>query len=151
MSKSKEQLIDKNRPKDYYILSTCTTSAPEGRDWEYWDPEANEAYKNMKVAAKDGTLRQDYPYLDPRLCVRAENFHMLEHITPEVQQHSTDINGTIWIPVSRPDLAKKFYKELHAIDNDVQFHPFGADASEIVKKEEGPLQNPIRQKLQGRL
>ena len=147
----KEQVVDRNDPKSYFIINTATLSNQyQGRDFEYWDVESNTTYRNMKAKVKEqGSLKEDYPHIDVRLLNRAENFHMMEHITPDVIKANSEIDGSIWVPKDNVALAKKIFKELHTIDNDVSWHPFGAPAPDMT--EDTPLQSPIRQKLRGRL
>lgn len=132
MATKKEGYLD---PRDHFIIDTKTKSAPQGRDFEYCDYDANPAYREIKEKAKDGRLAKEHPHVKPELCAKAENFHTMDHLTEEVFKYWTDENGLLWIPSHDVEVAQKLLKQLQTIDREVTVSSFGMPIPDPVEKQ----------------
>ncbi len=145
-SKASEENRD---PRKHYIIDTKTSDAPLGRMFTYEDFEANKEYKELKEMAKNRTLEDKFPKMDSRLAKRAENFHSVEHLTPEVHKYETDDEGMLWIPQDDPEAAKRAYRSLSTIDPKVKVVSFGLPIPGVTNSEDDePME---KQSLKDRL
>lgn len=129
---------DSRNPRDYYIIDTRTPDTvgyvgePKnpGRNWAEWDLTANPEYKAM-VGMRGEKLKKAMAETGVELAQRGrpENFHGLEHLTPEVARYYSE-NGFIWIHKDNIDDAKRIMLSLRKLDKGVEWHTMGIVMSE---------------------
>lgn len=137
--------------QEYYIIDTKTRSCPRGRDWEMISVDKNKDYVDIKAKAKSGALAEEYNQLDNRICMRAENFHMPEHLTEECIIYAVDENGLVWIPKEDTASAQKALRDLKAVDPNITVSTFGLPipAEEPKEAPKAASRSDLRRKLRG--